>query len=169
MKSIFSAAPGRCRQELDAAFAHDHHAVGQRRQLFQHRFLVAVGFAQHRVQRGDDGHAQLAQQRQDVRARTPAEDAVLVLQAHEINIIDVEKVRGPHVRIDVPLGQLEAHAGGVGVAVFVVIDREGQARRARKFGGDGLAQVGREGGDATLAGKIVANEGDTTNRRFGGL
>ncbi len=58
------------------------------------------------------------------------------------------------------LGQLEAHTLGIGVAVFDIVDRHGDAGRVAVLGGDGFAQVGGERGDAALARQVVADESD---------
>ena len=68
-------------QEFRAALAHDDQPVGQGGDFFQHPALIGIGIAQNGVQGRDDGHAQFAQERQDVAARPPAEDAIFVLQA----------------------------------------------------------------------------------------
>ena len=93
-------------------------------------------------------------------AGAPAEDAVLVLQAHEIDVVDVQEVGGAAIGVDVLLRQFEADAGRIVVARLGVVDGQGDARRLDALDGDGLAQVGREGGDAALARQVIADEGD---------
>ena len=126
---------------------------------------MRVGLAQNSVQRRYDGHAQIAQQRQDVAARPSAEDAVFVLQAYEVHVIDIQKVRRPAIGSKILFGQLEAHASRIGIAAFDVVDRHCDASRIRVFGGDGLTQVGGERGDAALSRQIVADESDAVDSR----
>jgi hypothetical protein len=87
--SILSAGAVDLPQELAAALAHHNQPVGEFAQVEHHAVLVGVRLAQHRVQGRDDRHAQLAEQRQHVPSRRPAEDAVLVLQADQIHVVDV--------------------------------------------------------------------------------
>ena len=46
------------------------------------------------MKRGDNGHSQFAQERQDVATGGPTENAELVLQADDVHVADVEEVRG---------------------------------------------------------------------------
>ena len=68
----------------------------------------AFGSLQNRMQRGDHGHSQFAQERQDVTAGRPAENAELVLQADDVHIADVEEVGGAQIGRQVLLLNLEA-------------------------------------------------------------
>jgi hypothetical protein len=147
-------------QEPGAALTHDDQPIRALGQLFHDAALIRIRLAQDGVQRGHHRHAQLAQERQNVTAGRTAEDAVFVLQADEIHIVAVQEIRGPPVRGWVILHQLEAHARRIGVAVVGVVHGQGEASRLRVRGGDGLAQIGREGGNPALARQIIADEGD---------
>ena len=70
------------------------------------------------MQRGDDRHSQFAQERQDVTAGGPAENAELVLQADDIHVADVEEVRGAQIGRQVLLLNLEANHFRVLVAAL---------------------------------------------------
>ena len=56
--------------------------------------LVGIGLAQNGVQRGHHRHFQAAQQMQDMASGGAAEDSILVLQAHHIDIVEVQEFRG---------------------------------------------------------------------------
>ena len=116
----------------------------------------------------DDRHAQFAQEGQDVAAGLPAEDAVLELQAHQIDVVDVQEVGGAPVGVDVLLGQLEANAGRIVVAGLGVVDGQGDARRFGICRGDRLAEIRGERRDAALPRHVVADKGDAPDRRGDG-
>jgi hypothetical protein len=84
-------------------------------------------------------------------AGRPAVDAILVLQADQINAVDIEEVGGAAIRVDIFLGQFKTNAGWIGVTGPGVVDGQGNAGGAIIFGGDGLTQIGGKGGDAALA------------------
>ena len=151
-------------EEVNAALAHHDDPVGQGGHFLQHPELIGVGIAQNRVKGRHDRHAQIAQQGQDVAARPAAIDAILVLQTHQVHVVDVQKISGPPIRIDVFFAQLKTNARRIVVAGGDVIDRQGDAGRAGEFRGDGLAQVGGKGGDPALAGQIVADKADSADR-----
>src|ERR1041384_5771676 len=108
-----------------------------------------------------DRHAQFAQQRQDMAARPAAEYAVFELQGNDIDAVDVQESGGAAVRVDVLLGQLEAHSGRVRVARFDVVYRQSDASCAGVLGGERLAQIRRERGDTALTRQVIADKGDT--------
>jgi hypothetical protein len=95
-----------------------------------------------------------------VAAGPSAEDAIFVLQADEIDIVDVQEVGSAAIRVDVLFRQFETHTRWIGVTLFGVVNGQGNAGGARIFGGDGLAQVGGKRGNATLARQVVADKGD---------
>jgi hypothetical protein len=103
------------------------------------------------MQRGDDRHSQFAQERQDVTAGGPAENAELVLQADDVHVADVEEVRRTQIGRQVLLLNLEANYVRVFVAAFDVVDRHGETLALGIHGGHGRKQVGGEGGNAALA------------------
>ena len=125
---------------------------------------MRIGFAQDRVQRRDDRHAQIAQQRQDVAAGPAAKNAVFELQADQVDAVDIQKIGGAAIRLEVFFRQFEAHPRRIGVAAFDVVDRHGDAGRVAMLGGDRFAQVGGKRGDAALARQVVADKGDAIDR-----
>ena len=64
------------------------------------------------MQGGDDRHPQVAQQSEDVAAGRAAENAVLVLQADNVGVAEVEEVGRPAIRVQVLLVELERTSGG---------------------------------------------------------
>ena len=113
-------APG----DLGAARAHDDDALREARDLVHDGALRGIGLGQQRVQRRDHGHAQLAQQGEDVAARLASEDPVLVLQADDVDRADVQEVGGAAVGRHVTLVEREANAWGIGVPVPRVVHRK---------------------------------------------
>ena len=151
-------------QQLRAGGAHHHQPLREPRQLVDHHPLRRVGLRQDGVQRGDDGHPQVAQQRQHVRAGLAAEDAVLVLHAEHVHLVHVEEVGRAMVGGQVALVDLEPHARRVGMTPPGVVHGQHEAVGP----GHGLAQrVGQvrgEGGDAAVAGQVVAEQGKARDR-----
>jgi len=85
-------------------------------------FLVLVRFLKDGVERGDDRHAQVLQQADDIVSRLAAIDAELVLEADGIDAVHVEEVDGGAIVGDHPLADLELHLGRVIVAARDVVD-----------------------------------------------
>ena len=84
---------GNVLQHLPPSLGHDHQPRRARDQFLHHASLLGVGLEQDGVERGDNGHPQFAQQRQQVAPGRSAEDPELVLHADDVDIADVEKVR----------------------------------------------------------------------------
>src|SRR4030042_2880945 len=112
--------------------------------------LLGLGVAQDGWQGRDEGHTQSTQERQDVTASPAAVDAVFMLQRYDVHVVDVQKVGGAVIRVDILLRQFEPNAGRGRVARLRIVDRQGAARGSTAFGRDGLTQVGGERGDAAL-------------------
>ena len=117
-------------QNLGGPAAHDHHRRRQRTQLFEHRPLGLVGRLQHGVQRGHDGGLQAAQQREQVRPRRAAVDAVLVLYAHHVRGLGIDFADSGHVGAQLVLLDAGNHLGGVVVALSVVHGDHADTRRS---------------------------------------
>jgi len=84
-------------QHLASALHHDHQARRERDQLLHHAPLLDFWLTQNGMQRGDNRHSQFTQQSQDVPTCGPTENAEFVLQADDVDIADVEEVRGPQI------------------------------------------------------------------------
>src|SRR6266851_8517348 len=99
-----------------------------------------------------------------MRTGTASEDPVLVLQADQIHIAEVEKVRGLPVGSQVVLRELESHPDGIVVTLFGIVDRKCQQLRRAVFRVQGVAQVGCERGDSTMLRKIIAHHRDSSGK-----
>ena len=75
------------------------------RDLFHHHQLVRVRLAQNRVQCGHHWHLQAAQQMQNMASGWAAEDSVLVLQTHHVDVVEVQEVSRFLVGLQVILGE----------------------------------------------------------------
>jgi hypothetical protein len=117
------------------------------------------------MKRCDDRHSQFAQECQDVTTSWPAENAELMLQANDVHVTDVEKVRGTEIGRQVLLLNFEANYVGVLVATWNVVNRDGEALALGVCASDGGKQIGRERSYAALAWQVVANKGDLTDFR----
>ena len=78
-------------------------------------------------------HFQAPQQFEDMSASASAKDAILVLQADQIDIAEIQKVSGVPVGIQVILGQREPDSGGVGITLLGVVNWECQELSRAKF------------------------------------
>ena len=100
---------------------------------------------------GDDGHLQLAHQRQHVTAGRPAVNPKLVLNANDVHVADVDEVRCALVGRKILLDDFETDYAGILIAFLDVVDRHGKTLALGVFRGHGSQQVGCEGSDAALA------------------
>ena len=144
------------------AAALGHHDQPRRKigQPQHHPPMVGRGLAEDGVQRGNDRHSQVAQQGQNMPARRPAVEAVLVLQAYHVYVAEVEKIGRPAVRIEILLGKLEADFRRIAVAFVDVVHGTHGAIDRRILTGHRMAQVRGEGGNTAFARQIIADEGD---------
>ena len=127
--------------------------------------LVCSRLTQNGMQRGDNGHSQFAQERQDVTAGGPAENAELVLQTDDVHVADVEEVRGAQIGRQVLLLNLEANHFRVIVAALDIVDRHRETLALGMRGCDRGQQIGRERGNAALARQMVADKSDLADFR----
>ena len=114
-----------------------------------------------RVQCSHQRGAQLAEQGEDVAAVWTAEDAEFVLQADEIDLVDVQEIRGLEVGRQIAFVKLEADPRRILVTLLAVVHRDSKTACLRELAGEGLAQIGSEGGDAALSRHVVADYGDS--------
>ena len=149
-------------QELGRELAHDDKSIREFRDLFHHHQLIRVWLAQNRMQGGHQRHLQAAQQMQNMASGWTAEDSILVLQAHHVDIVEVQKFGGFLIRSQIVLSKRPSHPRGIVVTFFGVIDRECQQSSIPVLRGDCAAQVGGECGDSTLPRKIISDYRDAT-------
>src|SRR6267378_4537482 len=88
-------------------------------------------------------------------------NSIFVLQAHDIDIAEIQKVRSPPVRSQVIFGQLESYPRGVAVSCFRIVNWQCQQINRTVFRTKSPTQVGCERSDSTLSWKIVPNDGDS--------
>ena len=147
-------------QHAARALGHDDNARGHVDQFLEDAALVLVGFFQHGMQGGDDGHTRAAEKSEQMAAGRAAEDTELVLNAKRVDVGEVEKVGRADVGRHIGLGDLEADIVRIVVFPGPVGNGDDRTTPTRVGLGHGIAQVAREGGDATLARRVVAEEGD---------
>src|SRR5258708_7822500 len=92
------------------------------------------------------------------------EDPILVLQAHHVNVVEVEEFCRLLIRPYVILGERPAHARRVVVSLVRVVHRERQQASIPILCGNGSAQVGRERGDSTMPRKVISDHPDSTGQ-----
>ena len=153
-------------QKFPAAFAHHHQPGRMPDQLAHHAPLFSVRLAQHRVQRGDNGHLQFAQQRQHMASRRPAVNAEFMLHANHVHVRDVQKIRRAQIRRQVLLRNLEPHLRRIIVTAREIIDRHDEALHRRKLRRHRAAQVRRERGDAAFPRQIITEKRDLADVRW---
>src|SRR5271165_621132 len=97
---------------------------------------------------------------QDMASGWTAEDSIFVLQAHHVDVVEVQKLSRFLIRLHLVLGERPPHPGGIVVSFFGVIHRERQQSSRPVLCGNGAAQVGGEGSDSTMSRKVVPDHGD---------
>src|SRR5450755_2740433 len=118
------------------------------------------------MQGSDYGHSQFAQERQYVTAGGSAEYAEFVLQAHNVNVADVQEVRGTQVRRQVLLLNLEANHFRIFVATRDVVDGHSEALGEGIRAGNRGKQVSCKGSDAALARQVVGDKRNLADFRI---
>ena len=113
-------------QEAGRLLAHHNKAIGKLRNLFQHGALIRIGIAQDCVKRCNQRHLQLVQQRENVTARNPAVDAILMLQADKIVAVEIQELGGSLIGSDILLLKFQAHLLRILVARLRIVDRNGK-------------------------------------------
>ena len=116
------------------------------------------------MQRRDERHIQPTQKFEDVCARSTSKNSIFVLQAHQIDIAEIQKVGGLAVGSQIVLGQLEPHSGGIAVALFSIVHGESQQLGRAVFRVNGVAQVRRERRNSALSREIVADDCDSIGK-----
>src|ERR1019366_2333750 len=95
--------------------------------------------------------------------RTP-EDSILVLQAHHVDIVEVQEFSRFLIRGHVVLGERPSHPRGIVISLFRVVHGQRQQSGGSVLRGYGRAQVGGERSNATLSRKIIPNHRDSTGQ-----
>ena len=89
-----------------------------------------------------------------------AVDPVLVLEADDVGVGEVQEVGRPEVALQVLLVDLEPDLRRVVVPLGAVVDRDDEALGVREVARHRGVHVVGEGGDPALPGQVVADEGD---------
>ena len=96
-------------------------------------------------------------------AGRPAKYSILVLQANNINVADIQEVRRTQIRRQILLFYLETNDVGVCIRLSEVIDSNRETLAHRVFGGHCLEQVRRKCRDAALTGQMSAQKRDLSD------
>ena len=142
------------------AAGHGDQRLGELDQLIEDGALVVVGLGEDGVQRRDHRQADLAEEGQQVRSGAAAEDAELVLDRDGLDVLEAQEFGGLPVVGEVRLAELKGDVIRIGVAAGPVGDSDGVAVDLGERVGDGAAEVVGEGGDAALARRVGAEEGE---------
>src|SRR5579862_4690445 len=117
------------------------------------------------MERGYDGHLQTAQQMQNMASRRATEDSILVLQAHHVDVVEVQEFSSLLIRLDLILSQRPPHPGGIVIILIGVVDWKRQQSGTPVLCGYCAAQVCGEGSDSALSWKIVPDYCNSTRQR----
>ena len=152
-------------QELRRELAHDNEAIGKLCDLLHDHELVRIRLAQNRVQRGHHRHFQAAQQMQNVASGRTAEDSILVLQAHHVDIVEVQEFSRILIGLHIVLGERPSHSLGIVISLFSVVYWQRQQSSGSVLGGYGRTEVGGERSNSTLPRKIISDHRDSARQR----
>src|ERR1700690_2518260 len=94
-----------------------------------------------------------------------AEDAIFMLQANHVDVVEVQKLGRVTVGLHILLSERPPHARGIVIALLAIVYRQSQQTGVSIFRRYSRAQVGGEGGDSTLARKVVADYRDSAGQR----
>src|SRR5271166_271646 len=146
-------------EEFFTSFSHNNEALRKSIELIHQCPLIQIWSAEHGVQRRDHRHPQVAQQSQKMAAGRPAEDAKLVLNRDEFDIVGVKEMGRAAIGIDFLLVNLKPDPSWIVVTFGSIIDRAHQTSTEREFRCHRFAKVGGKGGDAAFARKMISQEG----------
>ncbi len=147
-------------EKLLRLMAHHHHPVRELGDAFGDGHLALRRPLNHRVQGGHQGHAQAAEQVQDMDAVIPAENPEFVLEANHLHPVHVQKVRRQPVLGQNPLVDLETYLAGISIPLGNIVHHHSKMISAGVFLGKGRQQICGEGGDAALARQEIADQRD---------
>src|SRR5580658_575563 len=101
---------------------------------------------------------------QNMAAGLATEDSILMLQAHHVDIVEVQEFSRFLIGSCVVLGQGPSHSWGIVISLFRVVYRQGQQSSSSIFRGYCRAQVGRECSNPTLSRKIISDHRDSSRQ-----
>src|SRR5579859_413024 len=102
---------------------------------------------------------------QNVASRRTAEDSIFVLQAHHVDVIEVQEFSRILIGLHVVLGERPSHSLGIVISLFGVVYWQRQQSSGSVLRGYGRAQVGGKRGNSTLPRKVIPDHCDSTRQR----
>src|SRR5258708_16177431 len=99
---------------------------------------------------------------QNMASRHTTEDPILVLQAHHVDVVEVEECCRLFIRSNVILGERPAHARRVVVPLVRVVHRERQQASIPILCGNGTPQLARKRGDSPMTLETIPDYPHTT-------
>src|SRR5580658_594500 len=130
----------------------------------QNLVLHGLRLGQNRVQRSDDWHGESPEQPQDMLARLPAKNAVLMLKADEVELLRIQEVGSVYVFLEISVVDLQADRRRIFVTMPMIGHCDDGSVHTRARLGKGLLQIRRECGDAAAARQRIAYECQTATR-----
>src|SRR5216684_355770 len=91
-------------------------------------------------------------------SRRSSENAVFMLQADEIDAIDVEKIRRSTVGSRIALFDLEPDPRRISVTLFAIVDGHGEATSVRQLARDRFAEIRGESRDAASPRQVITDK-----------
>lgn len=98
-------------------------------------------------------------------ARLPAVDSKLVLDAQNVGLVKVQKVRSTPVGIETLLGNLASYPGRVIVPRYPIVDCARVDMRRRRSRRDGLAEIRGERSDSAESGSVSSQKSSSMGQR----
>jgi hypothetical protein len=93
----------------------------------------------------------------------PAENSIFVLKAHDVDVVDIQKVGGPAIGVKILLRQFKSNAGWICIPGLNIVDGQSNALGLAVFSCDRFAQIGGKGRYAALPRQVVADECNATD------
>jgi hypothetical protein len=127
---------------------------------FHNPLLLRARLTQHGVECRHHRHAQLPQKRQNVGPRASSIDSVLMLEADDVYVADVQEVRCAQIGREVMLFHLESNDVWIRISFGGVVHGDDETLTLRVRRGHRLMQVGSVIRNAAFSRQMIADEGD---------
>src|SRR5690348_13880721 len=98
---------------------------------------------------------------QDVASGRTTEDSIFVLQAHHIDIVEVQECSRFLIGRHVVLGERPSHPCGIVISLFRVVHRQRQQSSCPVLRGYGFAEVRGERSNPAMSWKIIPDYGNS--------
>src|ERR1035437_446477 len=99
---------------------------------------------------------------QNVASGWTAEDSIFVLQAHHVDVIEVQEFSRVLIGLHVVLGERPSHSRGIVISLFRVVHGQSQQSSGSVFPGYGRTEVCGERSNPALPRKIIPDHRDST-------